>query len=153
MLNNHVRLEPPAQAVGLPTLFDLGEKRQSILVVDDDPVLRRVLARLLRGRGHQVLTASSASQALIQLTDARPIPDVMITDVEMPGFNGIQLANQVARCWPSVQCILISARADEYVQTVRDAGIDGVLLGKPFKWAELEMAMNSKSVSFARATI
>ncbi len=65
----------------------------SVLVVDDDPDTRQLLATVLSLRGASVLTASSASEALRTIT--RSPPDVIVSDVGMPGQDGYELMRAV----------------------------------------------------------
>jgi CheY-like chemotaxis protein len=61
-----------------------------VLVVDDDPDLRRLVEMRLRKGGHRVLTAASAEEALA-IVDERGAPDVAVLDVAMPGMSGLEL--------------------------------------------------------------
>jgi CheY-like chemotaxis protein len=62
---------------------------RSILVVDDDPRIRRSLARALAGNGAEVRVVETAEEALAILGAMRP--DVLLTDVRLPGSDGIEL--------------------------------------------------------------
>jgi CheY-like chemotaxis protein len=64
----------------------------SILVIDDDPVMRELLEALLGVAGHHVRTVESGEQALTQLTLTAVRPDVVLTDLHMPGLQGHALA-------------------------------------------------------------
>jgi DNA-binding NtrC family response regulator len=77
-----------------------------ILVVDDDDSVRVMLARLLRTPGHTVQQAAS-SEAARRLIDSQ-IPDLVISDIVMPGESGIELRRGIAARWPDLPFILIS---------------------------------------------
>lgn len=77
-----------------------------ILVVDDDDPVRVMLARLLRTQGYSVLLAAHA-QAARDILD-RQRPDLVISDIVMPGESGIELRRAIARRWPNLPVILIS---------------------------------------------
>lgn len=77
-----------------------------ILVVDDDDPVRVMLARLLRTQGYRVLQASHAGEAQAMLERQRP--DLVISDIVMPGASGIELRRQIAEQWPGLPVILIS---------------------------------------------
>ena len=79
----------------------------TILVVDDDPDLRRVLAHALVDAGYQVEQASDGLMALKQI--ARQVPDLIVSDVLMPHLDGIGLAATLAPHMPPVPIILMSA--------------------------------------------
>lgn len=68
-----------------------------VLVVDDDSDIREVISEVLKGSGFAVDEAASAEAALIRLRQADY--DVLLTDVEMSGQNGLALVRQV-RAWP-----------------------------------------------------
>ena len=64
-----------------------------LLVVDDEPHLLRALEALLGGAGFEVTTARSGSEAMVKLAQA--VPDLIISDIRMPGINGYELARQL----------------------------------------------------------
>lgn len=77
-----------------------------ILIVDDDDPVRVMLARLLRTQGYRVLQASHAREARAVLERQRP--DLVISDIVMPGESGIELRREIARVWPGLPVILLS---------------------------------------------
>jgi DNA-binding NtrC family response regulator len=82
-----------------------------ILVVDDDDPVRAMLSRLLRTQGHTVLQAANAQEARVLLSEQQP--DLVISDIVMPGESGIELRRAIARRWPSIPVILISGYSAE----------------------------------------
>lgn len=71
----------------------------TVLVVDDEPVIRETILEILQEEGFEALGISNATQAL---SWARRLqPDVVLTDVIMPGLNGIDLASNSATLYPS----------------------------------------------------
>ncbi|MFN0148665.1 MAG: response regulator [Dehalococcoidia bacterium] len=82
-----------------------------ILVVDDDEAVRTMLARLLRTQGYTVVQASSASDALSYVEIQQP--DLVISDIVMPGESGIELRRTLARSWPALPVILMSGYSAE----------------------------------------
>ncbi|PWG65779.1 hypothetical protein DEM34_00500 [Spiribacter halobius] len=88
-----------------------------VLVVEDDPLVRDYVVTLLGGLGYSVSAAGDAAEALATLEASTPLPDLMFSDVVMPGGqDGHQLAAEVARRWPAVRVLLASG----YLE--RDAG-------------------------------
>jgi two-component system, response regulator PdtaR len=80
-----------------------------VLVVEDEQLVRMILAESLRADGFKVLEAENADEALVLLEGNRDIFAV-ITDVRMPGsMNGIGLARQIESRWPEVRVYLTSA--------------------------------------------
>ena len=82
--------------------------RETMLVVDDEEMVRRLAARILKGDGYQVLEASSGEEAVRLLQRAAGKIDGVLTDVAMPGLNGRQLGETILRCWPEVRVLYMS---------------------------------------------
>jgi DNA-binding response OmpR family regulator len=82
-----------------------------ILVVEDDDTVRQLLARQLQ-TGYEVHQAADAQQALQVLQTLRPLPDLIICDVMMPGMTGVQFAKQLKAApeFKSVPIIFLTAR-------------------------------------------
>lgn len=123
---------PPARRSG-PT------QRTRILVVDDERPLRRAVARLLAEVGYDVAQAASASAAL-RMCDERA-PDLVLTDVVMPGQSGAELALLLAERHPDVRVVFMSGYPAD---SLRHCGLDpGQLsyLQKPFSRTELLTAL------------
>jgi chemosensory pili system protein ChpA (sensor histidine kinase/response regulator) len=64
-----------------------------ILLVDDDPVVQRIVSLMLTRRGHEVTVASDGLEALDRLAERRP--DMLVSDVDMPGMNGFDLVGRL----------------------------------------------------------
>jgi two-component system, OmpR family, KDP operon response regulator KdpE len=105
-----------------------------ILVVDDEPQIRRALSLHLGARGYEVFGAESGERA-IQIA-ASEHPDVVLLDLGLPGMDGV-LVIQALRGWTTVPIIVLTVRDDERskVQAL-DAGADDYVT-KPFGMAEL----------------
>jgi two-component system, cell cycle response regulator CpdR len=85
---------------------------RKILVVDDDPLVLSVLSNMLEEMGCTVVTAGSAPDALMVLSADSSI-EILMTDVNMPGMSGIELAQNVRRTRKEVKTLLISGRERE----------------------------------------
>jgi CheY-like chemotaxis protein len=101
----------------------------SILVVDDEPSILRMISRVLIETGCEVMTAGSAETAL-ELVEASE-PSVVIADIRLPGMSGVELTAEIKRDRPDVPVLLISAFQEP---SAHDA--DG-FIGKPFDNDEL----------------
>jgi PAS domain S-box-containing protein len=88
-----------------------------ILVVDDVDLVRDFARKFLEMSGLTVLAANSGQEALQILENAAEPLDILFTDYNMPGMNGIELIEQVAARWPNVKLILASGHLDENAQT------------------------------------
>lgn len=86
-------------------------RQRSILVVDDDDPVRVMLARLLRTQGYEVRQAAGAREARAAIEETRP--DLVISDIVMPGESGIELRRDIGQRWPALPVILISGYSAE----------------------------------------
>ncbi len=92
-----------------------------ILVVDDEPRNRFVLADGLKRQGYEVAQASDGMEALNVFS--RLPPDVVITDLRMPELDGADLAIQIYANWPGTAVILTSGYFTDKAQKVISAGL------------------------------
>jgi CheY-like chemotaxis protein len=81
----------------------------TVLIVDDDPVVLRVLSGVLSRAGYEVVPAASMVEAL---RAARRVPDVCLLDLRLPDGNGLDLAAALSRRYPDVPLILMSGSAE-----------------------------------------
>jgi DNA-binding response OmpR family regulator len=117
----------------------------SVLIVDDEPTLRKALSRDLSRRGFDVCSADTVDAALDILIQARVVRrtpiDVLLVDLRLAGFNGLDLLRAVRKVSDATRCILMSGHAtakDE--QVARDLGAV-TFLSKPFTMDELLAAI------------
>ncbi len=105
-----------------------------ILVVDDEPQIRRSLQVNLEHKNYAVITAASAEEAIVSIT--RQQPDIVIVDLVLPGIDGIELTHRIRSQYP-VPIIVLSAIGDERkkVQAL-ECGADDYVT-KPFGMEEL----------------
>ena len=105
-----------------------------ILVIDDDVLLLRTISRILSGEGHEVLTASEGTRGMALFN--RENPDLVITDVVMPGQEGLETILTLRRDETLVKIIAISGSDAELLDIARLIGADAVI-EKPFRAQEL----------------
>jgi DNA-binding NtrC family response regulator len=103
---------------------------ETILVVDDDDPVRVMLARLLRTQGYLVLHAANAADARAILEQQQP--DLVITDIVMPGESGIELRRNIASRWPRLPVILISGYSAEGPAEFASRTPNTTFVQKPF---------------------
>lgn len=106
-----------------------------ILVVEDQDMVRSFVERALGRLGYAVVGATSAVEALAYLDDGEPV-DLVLTDVLMPGMDGVELARRVREQHPGARVLLMSGYAERTLPTGPDAP---PLLQKPFTPQELGM--------------
>ena len=105
---------------------------QTILVVDDEALVRSMARDILLGAGYHVLEAADGEQALRVAKEHLGAIDVLLTDVVLPGINGKELAARMAALRPDTQMIFMSGRAAEVIsETGVLIPVDG-FLAKPF---------------------
>lgn len=107
--------------------------QETILVVEDNDAVREVVATVLRDRGYQVLQAADAMQALAIVDNLQAPLHLLLTDVVMPGMNGVELAQQVRQRLPEVK-VLYTSGYTENVLFERDVSHEGTaFLAKPYR--------------------
>ena len=111
--------------------------QERILVVDDEDSVRRIVSALLERSGYRVSTADGAEEALILLREAQGY-DLVLSDIMMPGTDGLALLDQITQDFPGTPVVLVSAIHDIHVATnaFRRGAVDYLL--KPFERAHLE---------------
>jgi len=111
-----------------------------LLLVDDDPAIRRSLSETLSEEGHEVRAAPSAEAALAQLADYAP--DLVLSDIRMPGIGGNELLQRIKECAPSVDVVLMTAYDDmpTVVRAMRQGALD--FLVKPLQLEELRTVLD-----------
>ena len=108
-----------------------------VLVVDDEPQIRRALRTNLAARGYEVLLAKDGMDAIAKLEDARP--DIMLLDIEMPRMDGFEVATLV-RHNPNLEdlpIIMITSRTGEKHRERAFAIGVNCYMGKPFQEEQL----------------
>lgn len=113
-----------------------------ILVVDDEPEIREMVAEFLRRRGYVINIAADADEALAKVS--KESPDLMLLDLYMPITNGIKLLKQLREAGKTVNVIMLTACQDEHLlKTTFDLGACEVLT-KPVDLNQLELAVAAK---------
>jgi CheY-like chemotaxis protein len=112
----------------------------TILVVDDDPVVRRMIARMLQEDGFTVMEAAEGFEALNQC--ARYPVAVVVTDVRMPRMSGQELARRLVAEWPRIRLLFVTGYPGEVVE------LPDRVLTKPFRPEEFVAIVRSLADSF-----
>ena len=111
-----------------------------IILVEDEEVLRRTLARALVKLGHQAREFETAEEALAVISEGPP--DLLFTDNRLPGMSGMELMAKVHESWPDVVMIMMTAygTVEDAVKAMRDGAAD--YLRKPVDLHELALVIN-----------
>ncbi|MEW5742950.1 MAG: PAS domain-containing protein [Myxococcota bacterium] len=105
---------------------------EAILLVEDEPRLRRLVARVLKDFGYAVTEAGSAEEALALGDEVHGKVALLLTDVRMPGMDGLSLSKTLRARWPALKVLLMSGYApDEGVTEDLTSGVVP-FLSKPF---------------------
>ncbi len=112
---------------------------RNVLIVDDDPGMRQMLALLLRSKGYQPAAVDGPAHALEEL-EARPY-DAVLCDVRMPGGDGLGLLSEILRRLPEMTVVMMSAYGSEEVavEAMKLGAYDYV--GKPFRPDEVALVL------------
>ncbi len=96
----------------------------NILVVDDEPLVRRSLSEFLTLEGYSVTTASNGKEALEQLKNS--VPDIVISDMKMPEMDGVTLLRKLKKEYPQVNVIIMTGYGsiESAVETMKDGAYD-----------------------------
>lgn len=112
----------------------MAQARPSILIVEDEPEIRRFLRASLTGAGFEVVESTSARRGLIDAS--AHAPDLVIVDLGLPDFDGMEVIRRI-RAWSPMPILVLSARVQERAKIdALDAGADDFVT-KPFSMGEL----------------
>ena len=122
----------------------------SVLVVDDELLIRKSLGKVLRARGYAVEVASTGTEGLEKVGSIRP--QVMILDMRLPDGDGLSVLRKARQLDPLLQVIIITAYGD--VQTAVDAMKLGAcdFVRKPYEMEDIVLAVESAGRNFRQAS-
>lgn len=108
----------------------------SLLIVDDNPGIRKLLQEALSCEGYIIATAASGQEALRHVQQA--LPDLVLMDIKMPGINGFELKQKLREINQNISIIVISGYTDqqEIKELITQEDVNYVLT-KPFDLREL----------------
>ncbi|MDD3502183.1 MAG: response regulator, partial [Candidatus Cloacimonetes bacterium] len=123
------------------TMDNIYKGEGTILVVDDEPLVRRISSEMLTAMGYKVMTANNGEEAINIYKDNAQDIDMIILDMVMPKKSGKDAYMEIRKINPEVKVILSSGfKQDDRVQKVLDLGIK-VFLQKPFTLEKLSKAV------------
>jgi CheY-like chemotaxis protein len=110
---------------------------ETILVIEDDLLVRRVTVRALEGSGYRVIPAASGEEALGIARQPGVGLDMVVTDVVMPGMSGREVVDELRRSRPAIPALFVSGYTQDAIaqRGVLDSGLE--FLSKPFTPATL----------------
>jgi signal transduction histidine kinase len=110
----------------------LATRREVVLVVEDQPAVRQLIARILTRHGYLVLEAADATQALAIADTDEPTLDLVVSDIVMPTMGGPELIARVRASRPAVKVLFISGYTEDDLSRRIDLAASDMVLGKPF---------------------
>ena len=121
---------------------------ETVLVVEDEGLVRLDAAESLRDAGFAVLEATDAAEAM-EIVLAREDIDVLFTDINMPGaMDGLELARRVHDCRPAVRLVLTSGAIKPTREQIPD---DGAFIAKPYSPETVTRAVQGKTYGMRAA--
>ncbi len=114
------------------TSQEIPKGKEKILLVEDDKLVRDFISNALNSLGYQVFEASNGDEALCLIRDYQLRPDLLITDLIMPGMNGKELAEKIKGILPRISVLYISGYTDDYLvlNDILDKNVN--FIQKPF---------------------
>ena len=113
-----------------------------VLLVEDDPAVREFARRILEAAGHTVLAAPRASSAMRAIERWGERIDALVTDIVMPGMNGLDLAARITERRPGIGVVFMSGNADGVLDRDRELRAAGAFVAKPFTSEALSRAVD-----------
>jgi two-component system cell cycle sensor histidine kinase/response regulator CckA len=114
------------------------EARKTVMVVDDEPEVRKLVGAMVTQFGYAVLTADSGDHALTIYKHHKAPIELLITDVIAPGMSGPMLADKLSAIQPDLKVLYISGYDNTHVVQTYVVEKGHALLAKPFTMEELQ---------------
>jgi two-component system, cell cycle response regulator CpdR len=120
-----------------------------LLIVEDDESVRTLAARALERAGHMIDIAADGAQGLALIRTARGGYDLVVSDIRMPGMDGIQMAKAAASLFPAMKILLMTGYADQRERAEELNGVIVDVVQKPFTLAEIRARVEQALACFA----
>jgi DNA-binding NtrC family response regulator len=121
-----------------------------VLLVEDDPAVRKMVARSLGVIGYQVLEAADGESAVKAMEESGGKVDAVLTDMVMPGMSGKDLVDLLRARWPTIGVVMMSGYTGESYAESELIPTEVGFLEKPFAVAELRRAIRNAVASRTR---
>lgn len=118
-------------AATMPPLPEL-EARKTVLLVEDDPAMLDLIIKILSTENYDLISAESGDQALRRLEEEQTLPDLLITDLMMPGIDGRQLAAELRKRVPELRVLYQTGFTDVLFKQHQELESGSAFLEKPF---------------------
>jgi PAS domain S-box-containing protein len=131
------RLDEPAVPDATPAPTRAAGGTETVLLVEDEEMVREMLQETLAGAGYRLLVAADANHALARAAAHRGSIQLLLTDVVMPGGSGSELAERLSLVRPGIRVLYVSGYTEEAIVRHGVLARDVAFLGKPFTPDEL----------------
>jgi two-component system nitrogen regulation response regulator GlnG len=112
------------------------DRRAVVWLVDDDTRTSRRLARMLEEDGYAVEVLRDGADAALRFGRS-PVPDVLVTDLMMPGMSGVALMKEARRWWPVLPVIIMTGYPERVPRDAGEPGLAPTVFTKPIDYAVL----------------
>jgi two-component system cell cycle sensor histidine kinase/response regulator CckA len=129
--------EPIPVPLPAPGPVDATPSLETVLVVEDEGGIRALVRKILRRQGYEVLEAPGGAEALEILREHGPRINLLLTDVMMPGMNGVELSQQATAAHPGLRVLFVSGYTDDSVLEAGRFPAGAAFLQKPFTLGSL----------------
>jgi CheY-like chemotaxis protein len=119
----------------------------TVLVVDDEPVVRDWIARVLERAAIPAVFAATGREALRLVVDGQVRPTVLLTDIEMPGMTGVELAARLLAVRPGLRVVMMTGDPERAIAARAHSSIVATVLQKPIPMADLLAAVRPDATS------
>ncbi len=126
----------------LPVIEEPLTRGRTVLLVDDEPVVREVVEEMVRELGWETLVAGSGIEALRIYDTHRDLIDLVLLDQQMPGMSGTEVSRALWKRNPAIRILLSSGHSEEFVrEDLESGGCIAGFLQKPYSLTELSLAL------------
>jgi len=132
------KFEAPAPPAVIETGARTGPRFETILLVEDQPMLRELTHTILQRQGYQVISSGNPEQALGKANAYAGTIHLLLTDVVMPGMSGRALAEQLLKSRPKMKVLFISGYAEDIILHGDNVDAGARFLSKPFSQETLD---------------
>ncbi len=147
------RVPPPSNPPIVKEALDFCSGGETILLVEDDPAVRRMAAEVLLDTGYRVLMAPSSADALRIAAKHDGRLDLLLTDIVMPGMTGPELAREFIARFPKIRILYMSGYTDDAIEKHGVHGRTVRVLQKPFTHETLAQSVRETLGPVARASV
>jgi two-component system cell cycle sensor histidine kinase/response regulator CckA len=147
------RVARPADPQMVQEEIDFRSGGETILLVEDDPAVRRMATEVLRNTGYRVLAAPSGADAMRLAAKHEGGVDLLLTDVVMPGMSGPELALQFIVQFPHVRILYMSGFTDDAIERHGVRGRAAQVLQKPFTHESLAQSVREALGPVAQTSV